>query len=128
MSEFRVFEIGEDGGRWLVVGQNDLLREPLNIDAARLAVIEFLRGQLMPGDEVLFAETVACVLDELVCGYEYPIYVDPASERVYVESPLGEKRAGERLGSCGVAVGFTLPTQHDVEDLVDLPVRRSSHE
>lgn len=110
--DYDVIEIGEDSDRWLVVSQVDVHRETISIAASRLAVIRTLREQLLPDDEYAFASCVEEVLDASCTRYQYPILAD--EQMVFYESPIGAGAPGgfDRLGTCGVAIGFSLPDHH----------------
>lgn len=109
------YEIGEDGGRWLVVGNLDLHRKTITVAEARLAVIALLNEQLMPGNDWLFACQVVDVLDAPAQVHESPVYSDPDTELVYALSPIGGTPVwGDRIGTCAVAIGFTLPDHRTV--------------
>ena len=63
MTRLTAYEIGEDGGMWLVVGQMEVLRESISVAEARLAVIALLREQLLPADEEVFMSETLVALD-----------------------------------------------------------------
>lgn len=120
MSDLTAYEIGEDGGMWLVVGQLDVQRETISVAEARLAVVALLREQLMPDNEDQFASDVLDVLDAPACVHYLPIYSDPETELVYVRSPIGDTLIwGDRIGTCAVALGFVLPDHRGVRRDID---------
>ncbi|WP_336632631.1 MULTISPECIES: hypothetical protein [unclassified Microbacterium] len=115
MSSLTAYDIGEDGGMWLVVGQFEVHRETISVAEARLAVIALLREQLLPADHEVFTSETLAVLDAPARVHEYPIYSDPATERVYMRSPIGGTPIwGDRIGTCAVAIGFDLPDHRTV--------------
>ena len=101
-----VLELGEDGDRWIVLGTID-------VPAARVAVIDFLRSTLLPGDEDMFA----CGVEEALQAApqvidECRIYGDPEAERSFYQSPIGGTPipAGyDILGRNAVVLGTRLP-------------------
>ena len=115
MSRLTAYEIGEDGGMWLVVGQMEVLRESISVAEARLAVIALLRGQLLPDAEEVFMSETLAALDAPASVHESAIYSDPKTERVYARSPIGGTPIwGDRIGTCAVAIGFDLPDHRTV--------------
>ena len=101
-----VLELGEDGDSWVVLGTAD-------IASARVAVIDYLRSTLLPGEE----EAFACGVEEALQATsqvidECRVYADPASERVFYQSPIG----GTPIPACfdllarnAVVLGTRLP-------------------
>lgn len=116
MAEYQVIEIGEDSDRWLVVSQLNIHEERVSIDAARLAVIRTLREQLLPSEEDAFAACVEELLDTSAHRCEYLIVADDSGRPCY-QSTVGRRAPShwQRLGTCGVAFGFRLPSHHDLE-------------
>lgn len=104
-----VLELGEDSDRWMVLGTVD-------IAAARVAVIDYLRSTLLPGYEDMFACGVEEALQATsqVIG-ECRIYGDPATERSFYQSPIGGTPipAGfDLLARNAVVLGTRLPDHH----------------
>lgn len=101
-----VLEVGEDGDRWMVLGTT-------SIDAARVAVIDYLRTTLLPGDADIFA----CGVEEaLQAGPqvidECLIYGDPVTGQAFVQSPIGGTPIPpgfDVLGRNAVVLGTRLP-------------------
>lgn len=115
MTSLTAYEIGEDGGMWLVVGQIDVSRESISVAEARLAVIALLREQLLPADEEAFMSETLVALDAPASIHWSAIYSDPKTERVYTRSPIGGTPIwGDRIGTCAVAIGFDLPDHRTV--------------
>lgn len=124
MAELTAYDIGEDGGRWLVVSQVDVHREAISVAEARLAVLALLRAQLIPGNEDQFVAEVLDVLDTPASVHSSPIYSDPETELVFTRSPIGGTPIlGDRIGTCAVALGFDLPDHRSVRRKID--ARRS---
>lgn len=106
----KVYDIGDDGGKWFVSGS-------LLANDARLAIIKHLEEQLSPtalewGGAEPFAWEVHEALHAKATKYFF-VAVDRDTELVYSDAPFGPRREREHnadfLGNPGYAIGFTMP-------------------
>lgn len=108
-----VLELGEDSDRWMVLGTID-------VQGARLAVIEFLRATLLPGYEDEFA----CGVEEALSAEaqviaECRIFADRSTDRAFYETTIGPGVRGmlgpggqdayDQIGRNAVVLGTCLP-------------------
>ena len=114
-AQFNVIEFGDDSSQWLAVGQHDLHRVGPSVAEARVAVIETLRTQLLPGNEDAFATAVSTLLDLRARTIYSPIHEAADTEQVCYRSPVGSMPPlGRRIGTCAVAFGVDLPSDRDL--------------
>lgn len=114
----RVYDIGEDGGRWFVPFV-------LNEDSARLRVIGHLKEQLDPlwdrtsEDAYAFACEVEEALTAKATQYFF-VAADRDTELVYSDARFGpldqDKHNADVLGNPGYAIGFTMPKWSEKEN------------
>ncbi|MGO2037008.1 MAG: hypothetical protein ACTH2U_11055 [Brevibacterium sp.] len=105
----KVYEIGEDGGRWFVA-------QTMDPDRARVAIIRQLEEQLQPlesaGGAISFAEEAHEALHAKATQYFF-VATDRETELVYSDVPFGPRQDREHnadfLGNPGFAIGFTMP-------------------
>jgi len=113
VAEMTVYDVGEDSDRWLVVGQHDQIHETLGVDEARLAVINTLREQLLPGEAESFTEAVVTALDAPAYVVIDAVFADAETEQVCFRSPIGSTRPrGQKIGTCAVTFGFRMVDQY----------------